>query len=63
MICLGLITDCLALALASFATQVWHIIVTQGALYGLGFLLLYYPLLSILNEWFVANRGLAYGFL
>lgn len=63
MIYLGLIIDCLALISASFAKRVWHIIITQGVLYGLGFLLLYYPLLSLLNEWFVDNRGLAYGLL
>jgi hypothetical protein len=63
MICLGLTIDCLALVSASFATQAWHVILTQGALYGVGFLILYYPLLSLLNEWFVENRGLAYGLL
>jgi len=63
MIYLGCIIDCFALIAASFATQAWHIILTQGLLYGLGFLLLYYPLLSLLNEWFVDNRGLAYGLL
>jgi len=63
MVCIGLGIDCLALCLASFSKQVWHIIAAQGILYGTGFLLLYYPLLSILNEWFVENRGLAYGFL
>ncbi len=63
MISLGLFLDCLALVSASFATHAWHVILTQGAMYGLGFLLLYYPLLSLLNEWFVDNRGLAYGLL
>jgi hypothetical protein len=63
MICLGLVLDCLALVAASFATHAWHVILTQGAMYGLGFLLLYYPLLSLLNDWFVENRGLAYGLL
>ena len=62
-ICFGLFIDCSALALASLATRAWHIVLTQGLLYGLGFLLLYYPLLSLLNEWFVENRGLAYGLL
>lgn len=55
---------CIAgLIAASFATKVWHLIVTQGVLYGLGFLVLYYALLSMLNEWFDKKRGLAYGIL
>jgi hypothetical protein len=48
---------------ASFSRAVWHLILTQGLVYGIGFLVLYYPLLSMLNEWFVKNRGLAYGVL
>jgi MFS family permease len=57
-------TTCLAsLVLASFATQVWHLIVTQGALFGTGFLVLYYPVLSMLQEWFVERRGLAFGII
>lgn len=34
-----------------------------GVLYGLGFLILYYPVLSMLNEWFVKRKGLAFGIL
>jgi MFS family permease len=52
-----------SLIAASFSTKVWHLIVTQGLLYGIGFLVLYYVLLSMLNEWFVARRGLAYGLM
>jgi hypothetical protein len=47
----------------SFATQLWHLIVTQGLLYGLGFLCIYYPMLSMLNEWFHKRRGTAYGIM
>lgn len=32
-------------------------------MYGVGFLILYYAVLSMLNEWFVERRGLAYGVL
>jgi MFS family permease len=52
-----------SLIAASFSTKVWHLILTQGLLYGIGFLVLYYALLSMLNEWFVERRGLAYGIL
>jgi MFS family permease len=59
----GWIACITSLLAASFATKVWHLIVTQGIAYGVGFLVLYYALLSMLNEWFVQRRGLAYGIL
>jgi MFS family permease len=53
----------LALVLASFATQTWHLILTQGALYGVGWVVCYTPFLIMLNDWFDTHRGLAYGIL
>jgi MFS family permease len=53
----------ISLIAASFSTQVWHLILTQGFGYGTGFLILYYAVLSMLNEWFIERRGLAYGIL
>ncbi|KAK7397984.1 hypothetical protein QQX98_012650 [Neonectria punicea] len=48
---------------ASFCTSVNGLIATQGVLYGISFLMLYFPLLRMLNEWFVERRGFAYGVL
>ncbi|KAF3808181.1 hypothetical protein GCG54_00006797 [Colletotrichum gloeosporioides] len=48
---------------ASFCDSVVGLIATQGVMYGVGFLLLYFPVLRMLNEWFVARRGFAYGVL
>lgn len=48
---------------ASFASSVPMLIATQGVLYGTGFLIMYFPVLSLLNEWFVQRRGFAYGVL
>ncbi|KAG4423573.1 hypothetical protein IFR04_003255 [Cadophora malorum] len=59
----GWLVCSLALVASSFATQVWHLIVAQGFLYGFGFLIIYYPLLNMLNGWFILRRGLAYGTL
>ncbi|KAE9369326.1 MFS general substrate transporter [Stipitochalara longipes BDJ] len=53
----------LSLVGSSFSTQLWHLILTQGALFSIGFLILYYPLLSMLNEWWIQRRGFAYGIL
>ncbi|KAF2488968.1 MFS general substrate transporter, partial [Lophium mytilinum] len=51
------------LILASFATQTWHLMLTQGAMYGVGWVVCYTPFLIMLNEWFYDRRGLAYGIL
>lgn len=48
---------------ASFATEVWALVVWQGLVYGCGWVVCYTPFLFMLNDWFVARRGLAYGIL
>jgi MFS family permease len=49
--------------LASLSTRVWHLLLTQGLLFGLGSSLLYYPILSAAPEYFTAHRGSAMGFI
>ncbi|KAJ2689510.1 hypothetical protein IWW39_001422 [Coemansia spiralis] len=51
----------LAYILASFADEVWELILTQGVLLGIGASFLYAPSTSIPAQWFVKNRGLATG--
>lgn len=63
MIILGAAICVLSLLAASFVNSVTGLILTQGVLYGLGFLILYMPMLYMLNEWFVMRRGFAYGVL
>lgn len=52
-----------SLIAASFCDSVNGLIGTQGVLYGFGFTMIYFPVLRMINEWFVARRGLAYGVL
>lgn len=56
-ICIG------GLVAGSFATTLPVLILTQGVAYGLGFLIFYYPILMMVNEFWVARRGMAYGVL
>ncbi|KAL4949725.1 major facilitator superfamily domain-containing protein [Aspergillus filifer] len=42
---------------------VGFLILTQGVAYGLGFLIFYYPILTMVNEYWIARRGMAYGVL
>lgn len=53
----------LGLLTASFATSVNDLIGTQGLLYGLGFVTLTYPIISMVNEWWVARKGMAFGLI
>jgi hypothetical protein len=53
----------LGLIASSFALTLPTLILTQGALYGTGFILFYYPILSMVNEFWIARRGFAYGLL
>lgn len=48
----GLVIVLVALIAASFATQIWHLIVTQGLLYAIGGSLLYSPTMFYLDQWF-----------
>ncbi|CAK7213185.1 hypothetical protein SBRCBS47491_001716 [Sporothrix bragantina] len=53
----------LGLLAASFASSVPVLIVTQGVMYGLGFVILTYPIISMINEWWVARKGMAFGLI
>ncbi|KAK5828638.1 major facilitator superfamily domain-containing protein [Linnemannia elongata] len=46
---------------ASFATQVWHLYLTQGILYGLGAAMANPCILAAPSQWFVVRRGMASG--
>ncbi|KAI1134467.1 MFS general substrate transporter [Hypoxylon sp. FL0543] len=48
---------------ASFATTVNGLVGTQGIMYGVGFVTLTYPIISMLNEWWVARKGMAFGLI
>ncbi|KAL1922453.1 uncharacterized protein VTP21DRAFT_9992 [Calcarisporiella thermophila] len=51
----------LGLLLASFVTEQWQLYFTLGIMYGVGSGLLFYPIIGILPQYFVKNRGLAMG--
>ncbi|OAR01883.1 hypothetical protein LLEC1_05529, partial [Akanthomyces lecanii] len=63
MIWIGWPVCILSLVAGSFATTLEVLILTQGAAYGLGFLIFYYPILHMVSEYWVARRGMAYGIL
>ena len=50
-----------ALLASAFATKVWHLLLTQGILYGIGASLVNTVSIQYLNEWFIERKGLAFG--
>jgi MFS family permease len=57
----GLAIMSISLALSSFSTKVWHLIITQGILYAIGGSMAYAPTILYMDEWFVARKGTAFG--
>lgn len=55
---------CIAgLIAGSFADRLGTLIFTQGVMYGVGFLIFYYPILTMIDEFWVKRRGMAYGLM
>ncbi|KIY65693.1 MFS general substrate transporter [Cylindrobasidium torrendii FP15055 ss-10] len=48
---------------AAFATELWHLLLTQGIMYALGGSMLYFPAVTYLWEWFSEKKGLANGLI
>lgn len=53
----------IGLLAASFAPDFGTLVATQGVIFGMGILIMYYPVFNMLNEWFIDRRGLALGIL
>ncbi|BGP44162.1 hypothetical protein JCM10449v2_008226 [Rhodotorula kratochvilovae] len=53
--------NCLSMLAASWASEVWHLILLIGVLGGVSGATLYAPVLLWLNSWWVERRGLASG--
>jgi hypothetical protein len=57
----GWLAIVVALIGAAYSSSIPTLIVNQGLLYGVGYMLLDNPSLLILNTWFIERRGFAYG--
>lgn len=57
----GLGVTVLSLIAASFAKNTVTLLATQGVMYAVGGLTLYFPAMYVIDEWFVARKGLAFG--
>ncbi|KAI9496815.1 major facilitator superfamily domain-containing protein [Zychaea mexicana] len=61
IIALGVIVMVLGLELAAFTTQIWHLYLTQGVMFGIGAAFLYVTAVSVPPQWFNRRRGLGLG--
>lgn len=57
----GVIFETASLICASLATQIWHLFLTQGVLFGMGMGMLFIPVASVIPQWFTSKRSLASG--
>ncbi|TVY28864.1 Fujikurins efflux protein [Lachnellula hyalina] len=53
----------LGLVAGSFTTTLPGLIATQGVMYGVGFVTLTYPIISFIDEWWIARKGMAFGII
>lgn len=58
----GVVMEAASLICASFASQIWHLFLTQGVLFGLGMGFMFTPSVGIVPQWFTTRRSLANGF-
>ncbi|KAJ5663123.1 hypothetical protein N7507_003854 [Penicillium longicatenatum] len=57
----GVILESASLISASFASQIWHLFLTQGLPFGMGMGMLFIPVASVVPQWFTSKRSLASG--
>ncbi|KAK4515542.1 uncharacterized protein ATC70_010492 [Mucor velutinosus] len=58
---IGSVLMSLGIILAGFSTEVWHLYLTQGVLFGIGASLVYMSIVAVIPQWFTTRRGTAMG--
>ncbi|CAO3647405.1 unnamed protein product [Mucor hiemalis] len=53
----------LGLEMAGFSSQIWHLYLTQGLLFGVGASCIYVAIMGVAPQWFTKHRGLALGLI
>lgn len=61
MLAIGTLVCPLSLMLASLSTQIWHLYLTQGVMFGVGASFIFFPCLAAPQQWFTTRRGFAVG--
>ncbi|KAF7846028.1 hypothetical protein BT93_L5528 [Corymbia citriodora subsp. variegata] len=58
---IGTVLIFVSLFTASYATQIWHLFLSQGVCFGIGMGFVYIPATAVLPQWFSTKRSLAVG--
>ncbi|KAI9269922.1 major facilitator superfamily domain-containing protein [Sporodiniella umbellata] len=58
---LGSFLIALGAVMAGFSTEIWHLYVTMGLVYGFGSSLVYMSSVAVISQWFSTHRGTAMG--
>ncbi|CDS13266.1 hypothetical protein LRAMOSA05444 [Lichtheimia ramosa] len=58
---LGTLLLVLGLEMSGFATEIWHLVISQGALFGIGASLLYVTAMMVPSQWFNRRSAMAMG--
>jgi len=58
---LGAAVEAVSLIGASWATEIWHLFLSQGAGFGVGFGLLFVGSVGVVSQWFSSQRSVANG--
>ncbi|KAI8073222.1 major facilitator superfamily domain-containing protein [Gongronella butleri] len=61
LLLLGSFLSVLGLEMAGFTTEIWHLYLCQGVVFGTGASLVYAAVMTILPTWFLKRRSLAMG--
>jgi hypothetical protein len=59
----GWVLCIVALGTGSLTTRLGGLVATQGLMYGVGFQTLYWPIMSMVNEWWITRKGFAFGLI
>jgi MFS family permease len=57
----GVVLETASLLCASWASQIWHLFLTQGLVFGMGLGLIFIPVAAVVPQWFTTKRSLASG--
>ncbi|ODV79150.1 monocarboxylate transporter [Suhomyces tanzawaensis NRRL Y-17324] len=57
----GIVIQTAGYILASFATKLWHLYLTQGVLVGISFVLIFIPASLVVPTWFLKSKATAIG--
>ncbi|KAG1188265.1 hypothetical protein G6F36_004787 [Rhizopus arrhizus] len=57
----GTVVMSLGIITAGFSTEVWHLYITMGLVFGIGSSLVYMSIVAVIPQWFTTRRGTAMG--